>query len=143
MSTVMVPLRLVNVMREVLVEEVANCAEEIKDYGHSHPDFGIDPQEFEDFEVYRTLLEQVGAIRTTPTIAVELRLRRRTHREALTAALYRRVEFERYLMDVDRDYPEGARQARISRRHIKQIETFLAAAGLEKRGATQAEGSNV
>jgi hypothetical protein len=141
MSTVTVPVRLVNVMREVLVEEVANCAEEIKDSGH--PDLGIDPQELEDFEVYRTLLEQVGAIRTTPTIAVELRLRRRTHREALTAALYRRVEFERYLMDVDRDYPEGARQARISRRHIKQIETFLAAAGLEKRGNTQAEGSNV
>jgi hypothetical protein len=49
MSTVMVPVRLVNVMREVLVEEVANCAEEIKDSGHSHPDFGIDPQELEDF----------------------------------------------------------------------------------------------
>ncbi|HWY89316.1 MAG TPA: hypothetical protein VNY31_01460 [Solirubrobacteraceae bacterium] len=60
----------------------------------------------------------------------------------MTAALYRRVEFERYLMDVDRDFPEGARQARISRRHIKQIETFLAAAGLEKRGGTQSEGSN-
>ena len=43
-------------------------------------------------------------------------------------------------MDVDRDfYPEGPRQARISGRHIKQIETFLAAAGLEKPGAT-AEG---
>ncbi len=126
------------------MKRLRTAREEIKGSGHSHPDFGIDPQELEDFEVYRTLLEQVGAIRTTPTIAVEMRLRRRIHREALTAALYRRVEFERYLMDVDRDYPEGARQARISRRHIKQIETFLAAAGLEKRGdSTQAEGSNV
>jgi hypothetical protein len=105
--------------------------------GSSGPDFGIDPQELEDFEVYRALLEQVGAIRTTPTVAVELRLRRRAHRAALTAALHRRVEFERYLMDVDRDfYPEGPRQARISLRHIKQIETFLATAGLEKPDAT-------
>lgn len=129
------PVRLVNLMREVLVEEVANCAGEIKDSGHSHPDFGIDPQELEDFEVYRALLEQVGAIRTTPTVAVELRLRRRAHRAALTAALHRRVEFERYLMDVDRGfYPEGPKQARISLRHIKQIETFLAAASLEKPG---------
>jgi hypothetical protein len=101
--------------------------------GQANPDFGIDPQELEDFEVYRALLEQVGAIRTTPTVAVELRLRRRAHRAALTAALHRRVEFERYLMDVDRDfYPEGHKQARISLRHFKQIETFLAAAGLEK-----------
>ncbi len=46
-------------------------------------------------------------------------------------------------MDVDGDFPEGARQARVSRRHIKQIETFLAAAGLEKRGGTPAEGSDV
>lgn len=131
MSVVTVPVRLVNLMREVLVEEVANCAGEIKDSGHSHPDLGIDPQELEDFKVYRALLEQVGAIRTTPTVAVELRLRRRAHRAALTAALHRRVEFERYLMDVDRDYPEGPRQARISLRHIKQIETFLTAAGLD------------
>jgi hypothetical protein len=137
MRVVTVPVRLVNLMREVLVEEVANCAGEIRNSGHSHPDFGIDPQELEDFEVYRVLLEQVGAIRTTPTVAVELRLRRRAHRAALTGALHRRVEFERYLMDVDRDfYPEGPRQARISRRHIKHIETFLAAAGLEKPGAT-------
>ncbi len=93
MRVVTVPVQLVNLLREVLVEEVANCAEEIKDSGHSHPDFGIDPQELEDFEVYRALLEQVGAIRTTPTVAVELRLRRRAHRAALTAALHRRVEF--------------------------------------------------
>jgi hypothetical protein len=141
MRVVTVPVRLVNLMREVLVEEVANCAGEIRDSGPSHPDFGIDPQELEDFEVYRVLLEQVGAIRTTPTVAVELRLRRRAHRAALTAALHRRVEFERYLMGVDRDYPEGPRQARISLRHIKQIGMFLAAAGLEKPGATVERGS--
>jgi len=134
MSTVTAPARFVNLLREVLVGQLADCAVEIKDSGESHPDAGIDPDELEAFETYRALLEQVGSVRTVPAAQVEVELPSHAQREALTTALRKRLEFEQYMMKVDSGTPDGAKQYRRAQRYTRQIEAFLSTAGLEEGG---------
>jgi hypothetical protein len=134
MSTVSIPSQFVNLLREVLVGQLAECAGEIKTSGDSHPDAGIDPNELEAFDIYRALLDQVGSVRTAPAVQVEVELRSRVHRETLTTALRRRREFEQYMMKVDSGTPDGAKQYRDARRYIRQIEAFISTAGLEEEG---------
>jgi hypothetical protein len=74
MSTVSIPSKFVNLLREVLVGQLAECAGEIKVSGGSHPDAGIDPDELEVFDIYRALLDQVGSVRTVPAVQVEVEL---------------------------------------------------------------------
>lgn len=134
MSTVSVPSRFVNLLREILVGQLAECAGEIKASGDSHPDAGIDPDELEAFDISRTLLDQVGSVRTVPATQVEIELHSQAHREALTAALRGRQKFEQYMMKVDSGTPDGAKQYRDARRYIRQIEAFLSTAVLEGGG---------
>jgi hypothetical protein len=131
MSTVSIPSQFVNLLREVLVGQLAECAGEIEASGGSHPDAGIDPDELEAFDIYRALLDQVGSLRTVPAVQVKVELHSQAHREALTTALRERREFEQYMMKVDSGTPDGAKQYRDARRYVRQIETFLSTAGLE------------
>jgi hypothetical protein len=134
MSRVSIPSQFVNLLREVLVGQLAECAGEIEASGGSHPDAGIDPAELEAFDIYRALLDQVGSLRTVPAVQVEVELRSQAHREALTTALRERREFEQYMMKVDSGTPDGAKQYREARRYIRQIEAFLSTAGLDEGG---------
>lgn len=132
MSTVTVPAGFVNLLREILVGQLADCAGEIRASGDAHPDAGIDPDELDAFDTIRALLDQVGSVRTVPAVKVEIELRSRAQREALTKALRKRVEFEQFMATVDSGTPAGTKQYRTAQRYIKQIERFLSTTGLGK-----------
>lgn len=134
MSTVTIPAQFVDLLREILANALADRAGEIKDAGDSHPDAGIDPDELEDFDVCRSLLDDVGPVRTAPVVAVEVNLRSQAHRQTLRTVLDKRVDFERYMSKVDCGTPDGAEQYREAQRYIRQIEEFLSAAGLDEGG---------
>lgn len=128
---VTVPAKLVNMLREVLAIKLADAAEGIKESGHSHPDYGIPEDELKAFDIYRELLEQVGPVLTRPATQLDLNLRREGYRSALASALRDRLDFERYMKDVEYSAEGSASQRRSAQRKARQIEDLMACVGLE------------
>jgi hypothetical protein len=127
-NTITVPASFVNLLREKIVAQLTDCAIEISDSGRAHPE-GIDERELESFERYSALLRCVGCAPTVPAAAVQIELPE--HRLALIAALYRGLDFERWIAEQDDpSTPEGAKQRRRAQRRARQIERFAADAGL-------------
>lgn len=124
-----VPASFVNLLRETVVTQLTDCAIEISDSGRAHPE-GIEECLLEPFERYCALLRCVGCLPTVPPAAVKIALPE--HRWALLAALRHGLDFEQWMAEqgdpVDR---EGAKQRRKAQRRVRQIERFLATAGLE------------
>ncbi len=105
---VAVPAAFVDLLREVLIGKLVNCAGEIADSGDAHPSDGIEEELLEEFEKWRALQVQVGCVRECPAGRVEVELG--NSRRALVGALRGRLEFEQDLMDVDRSEPAGVKQ---------------------------------
>ncbi len=128
-STIMVPASFVNLLRETVVTQLVDCAIEISDSGRAHPE-GLEECLLEPFERYCALLRCVGCLRTVPAVAVQIALPK--HRWALLAALRHGLDFEQWMAEQGNPAdPQGAKQRRKAQRRVRQIEQFLAAAGLE------------
>jgi hypothetical protein len=127
-SMVTVPASFVDLLRETVVTQLTDCAIEISDSGRAHPE-GIEECLFAPFERYCALLRCVGCVPTVPAAAVKVALAE--HRWALVAALRCGLDFERWMAEQgDPAFPSGAEQRREAQRRARQIERFLAAAGL-------------
>jgi hypothetical protein len=128
-STVTVPASFVDLLREMVVMRLTDCAIEISDSGRAHPE-GIEECLLEPFERFCALLRCVGCVPTVPAAAVQVALPE--HRWALVVALRRGLDFEQWMAEQgDLAHPSGATQRRGAQRRTRQIERFLAAAGLE------------
>jgi hypothetical protein len=124
--SVTIPARFVNPLRVALLSEFSSSATEIADCGQ-HPT-GFDASLLEPFDAYRALLEVVGWVRKVPAAQVEVDLS--VHRWVLETALRERLDLERYFTKVD----PASGQYRRARRRARQIEAFMASAGLESAG---------
>jgi hypothetical protein len=128
-STITVPASFVNLLREMVVTQLVDCAIEISDSGRAHPE-GLEECLLEPFERYCALLRCVGCLRTVPAVAVQIALP--AHRWALIEALRHGLDFEQWMAEQgDPADPQGAKQRRRAQRRVRQIERFLATAGLE------------
>jgi hypothetical protein len=128
-SMVTVPASFVNLLRETVVTQLTDCAIEISDSGREYPE-GIEECLFPPFERYCALLRCLGYVPTVPAVAVEVALAE--HRWALVTALRQGLDFEQWIAEQgDPAYPSGAKQRRRAQRRARQIERFLAAAGLK------------
>ncbi len=127
-GTVMVPAAFVDLLREVLREELADCAGEIENSARN-PDEEIAEELFEDLDAYRALLGQVGLVPVLPEVQVEVELSQ-SHRALVAAALRERLDCERELMYVNHSKPTAAAQRREAQRRAREIEEFMSAAGL-------------
>jgi hypothetical protein len=128
-STVTVPASFVNLLRETVVTQLTDCAIEISDSGRAHPE-GLEKSLLEPFESHCALLRHLGCLPTVPATSVKLALAE--HRWALVTALRQGLDFERWMAEQgDSADAEGAKQRRKAQRRARQIERFLATAGLE------------
>ncbi|MGH2853025.1 MAG: hypothetical protein ACRDLF_02385 [Solirubrobacteraceae bacterium] len=128
-DTITVPAGFVDLLRAVLVEELAECAGEIESSARIYRGEEIEGELFENLDAYRALLDQVGWVRAHPAVRVKVELGE--SRGALVAAALReRLDCERGLMYRDHSKPGGAGQRRRAQRRAREIEEFMSAAGL-------------
>lgn len=108
-----VPAVFVNLLREMLVCELADAASAIAEAGHG-PAWTLKRELLRPFDAYRELLDGVGWCRVVPPRAVELKLYR--NRPVLLKALENRLESERYGMTEAAscaEYRQAARRVRL------------------------------